>query len=98
MRTVLSQNTNDRNRDVAYGRLRERFPTWEEVRDAPTEAVEEAIKPGGLSPTKAPRIQEILGRLQDHPDLDWLEDAPRDEAMDSWSHCRESGARPRRAS
>ena len=63
VRTVLSQNTNDRNRDVAYNRLRERFPTWEEVRDAPTEEVEEAIKPGGLSVTKAPRIQEILGLL-----------------------------------
>ena len=59
VRTVLSQNTNDRNRDVAYRRLRERFATWEEVRDAPTEEVEAAIKPGGLSATKAPRIQEI---------------------------------------
>ena len=75
---MLSQNTNDRNRDVAYARLRERFPTWEEVRDAPTEEVEAAIKPGGLSATKAPRIQEILGRLGDHPDLDWLAEAPRE--------------------
>ena len=33
--TVLSQSTNDRNRDVAYLRLRERLPTWEQVRDAP---------------------------------------------------------------
>ena len=82
VRTVLSQNTNDRNRDVAYGRLRERFPTWEEVRDAPTEEVEEAIKPGGLSVTKAPRIQEILGQLGDHPDLDWLAEAPRQQAME----------------
>ena len=81
VRGVLSHNTNDRNRDVAYTRLRERFPTWEEVRDAPTEEVEAAIKPGGLSPTKAPRIQEILGQLGDHPDLDWLADAPRDEAL-----------------
>jgi endonuclease III len=82
VRTVLSQNTNDRNRDVAYGRLRERFPTWEQVRDAPTEDVEDAIKPGGLSVTKAPRIQEILGRLGDHPDLDWLAEAPREQALD----------------
>jgi endonuclease-3 len=82
VRTVLSQNTNDRNRDVAYARLRERFPTWEEVRDAPTEEVEAAIKPGGLSATKAPRIQEILGRLGDHPDLDWLAEAPRQQALD----------------
>ena len=81
VRGVLSQNTNDHNRDVAYARLRERFRTWEEVRDAPTEQVEAAIKPGGLSPTKAPRIQEILGELGDPPDLDWLVEAPRDDAL-----------------
>ena len=67
VRGVLSQNTNDHNRDVAYARLRERFPTWEAVRDAPTEEVEAAIKPGGLSPTKAPRIQEILGQPRRPP-------------------------------
>ena len=41
--TVLSQNTNDRNRDVAYGRLRERFSSWAEVRDAPVEEVEKRL-------------------------------------------------------
>jgi endonuclease-3 len=81
VRTILSQNTNDRNRDVAYERLRERFPSWEAVRDAPREEVIEAIRPGGLAETKGPRIQEILGGLEDHPDLDWLEDAPREEAI-----------------
>jgi endonuclease-3 len=81
VRAVLSQNTTDHNRDVAYARLRERFPAWEGVRDAPTEEVEAAIRPGGLSPTKAPRIQEILGRLGDHPDLDWLAEAPRQSAL-----------------
>ncbi len=60
--TVLSQNTNDRNRDVAYERLRDRFEAWDAVRDAPPEEVEEAIRPGGLAATKAPRIQEILAR------------------------------------
>ena len=58
--TVLSQNTNDRNRDVAYGRLRERFGSWEDVRVAPVAEVEEAIRPGGLAPTKAVRIVNIL--------------------------------------
>jgi endonuclease III len=82
VRTVLSQNTNDRNRDVAYNRMRERFPTWEDVRDAPTEELEEALRPGGLAATKAPRIQAILRELDGHPDLDWLADAPRDEALD----------------
>jgi endonuclease-3 len=83
VRTILSQNTSDTNRDVAYARLRERFTTWEEVRDAPTTAVEEAIKPGGLSATKAPRIQEVLRLIgEGEPDLDWLADAPRDEAIE----------------
>jgi endonuclease-3 len=58
--TVLSQSTNDRNRDVAYLRLRARLPTWEAVRDAPVEAVEEAIRPGGISRVKSRRIQSIL--------------------------------------
>jgi len=79
--TVLSQNTNDLNRDVAYGRLRERFGSWEEVRDAPAEEVEEAIRPGGLAPTKALRIQQIL-RALDGDDLAWLETAPVEEGRD----------------
>ncbi len=80
--TVLSQNTNDRNRDVAYGRLRERFPGgWPEVRDAPAEEVEAAIRPGGLSNTKAARIGEILRALGDD-DLAWLETAPLEKARD----------------
>jgi endonuclease-3 len=81
VRTVLSQNTSDPNRDVAYERLRERFPRWEDVRDAPAEDVIEAIRPGGLANTKAPRIQAILRELGDPPDLDWLAEAPRDEAI-----------------
>jgi len=76
--TVLSQNTNDRNRDVAYGRLRERFETWDEVREAPVEEIEDAIRPGGLAPTKAVRIHEILQAFDDG--LDWLEEAPVEEA------------------
>jgi endonuclease III len=79
--TVLSQNTNDRNRDVAYARLRERFASWAEVRDAPVADVEDAIRPGGLAPTKAVRIGEILRALGDD-DLAWIEDAPLEEARD----------------
>jgi endonuclease III len=79
--TVLSQNTNDRNRDVAYARLRARFGTWAQVRDAPTEDVESAIRPGGLAPTKATRIQEILTALGED-DLSWLETASVEEGRD----------------
>ena len=81
--TVLSQSTNDRNRDVAYERLRERFPSWEAVRDAPVEEVEEAIRPGGISRVKSRRIQDILRALPDDLDLEFLRDVPLEEARDA---------------
>jgi endonuclease-3 len=86
---VLTQATNDRNRDVAYLRLRGRFPTWEQVRDAPLAEVEEAIRPGGISKVKSARIQEILRAISAHPrdpehelSLDWLARAPIEEGRD----------------
>jgi endonuclease III len=95
--TVLSQSTNDRNRDVAYLRLRERFPLWEQVRDVPLAEVEEAIRPGGISKVKSARIQAILraisersaqdgagwpGREETELSLDWLPDVPLAQARD----------------
>jgi len=77
--TVLSQNTNDRNRDVAYSRLRERFSSWDEVREAPLDEVEEAIRPGGLAPTKSVRIRQILEAIGDD-DLARLAGEPLDQA------------------
>ena len=78
--TVLSQSTNDRNRDVAYERLRERFPSWEAVLNAPVAKVEEAIRPGGISKVKSERIQAILRAIDGHEphglDLSWLRDVP----------------------
>ncbi len=95
--TVLSQSTNDRNRDVAYERLRERFPSWEAVLNAPVEEVEEAIRPGGISKVKSERIQAILraidgdernrsggragGRDRGAMDLSWLRDVPVPEGQ-----------------
>jgi endonuclease-3 len=85
--TVLSQSTNDRNRDVAFLRLRDRLPAWEAVRDAPVEVVEEAIRPGGISKVKSARIQAILRAIdQDNPaaglDLGWMRDAPVERSRD----------------
>jgi endonuclease III len=63
--TVLSQSTNDRNRDVAYFGLRSRFETWEDVRDAPVDLIEEAIRRGGISKVKSARIKAILQAVSD---------------------------------
>jgi endonuclease-3 len=81
--TVLSQSTNDRNRDVAYLRLRDRFGgSWEAVRDAPNEDVEAAIRPGGISKVKSLRIQAILEAIGDPLSLDHLEDLTVEEAQE----------------
>jgi len=94
--TVLSQSTNDRNRDVAFLRLRTRFPAWEAVRDAPVAEIEEAIRPGGISKVKSVRIQAILRAMSERPgppgrdaeegggelSLDWLPEVELTEARD----------------
>ena len=77
--TVLSQNTSDVNSGRAYTALRQRFPDWEDVAAAPTRLVADAIRPGGLADTKAPRIQAILEeirRRQADLDLSWMRRAP----------------------
>src|SRR3954471_19839410 len=79
--TVLSQSTSDRHRDVAFLRLRERFPSWAAVRAAPRDAVEDAIQPGGLHRQKSVRIQAIL-RALDGDDLAGLEALPVAEARE----------------
>ena len=75
--TILSQNTNDANRDRAYVGLRARFHTWEAVRDAPQAEVIEAIRPAGLANQKGPRIQQVLRAITEQRgslDLAFLKD------------------------
>ena len=57
---ILSQSTNDTNRDHGFARLKERFTDWEAVRFAPLDDLIEAIRPAGLANQKAPRIQNVL--------------------------------------
>jgi endonuclease-3 len=83
--TILSQNTNDTNRDRAFNSLRERFPTWEDVRDAPPEEVIEAIRTAGLANQKGPRIQGVLKEISDQRgeiNLDFLEELSPQETRD----------------
>jgi len=81
--TILSQNTNDVNRDRGFHALRAKFPTWEEVRDADPEEVIESIRPAGLANQKGPRIQEVLRSITGERgslNLDFLADLPLEEA------------------
>lgn len=82
--TILSQNTSDVNTDRAYASLREEFPTWHDVIDADADDIREAIRMGGLSNIKAPRIQAALHSIIDRCgelDLGFLKGMSVEEAM-----------------
>jgi endonuclease-3 len=81
--TILSQNTSDANSGRAFMRLKQRFPTWEAVLDAPADEIESAIAVGGLSRIKTPRIRAALAAVQEKRggfDIEFLRDLPLDEA------------------
>ena len=81
--TILSQNTNDVNRDVAFDALVAKFPSWEAVRDADEEVVVEAIRPAGLANQKGPRIQHVLRQITEmrgELDISFLKDYTPEEA------------------
>lgn len=63
--TILSQNTNDTNRDRAYRNLRSRFPSWESLVQAPVSEVAECLRVGGLARQKAARIQALLRSVKE---------------------------------
>jgi endonuclease-3 len=81
--TILSQNTNDTNRDRAFNALRGKYPAWEAVRDAPVNDVIDAIRPAGLANQKGPRIQQVLREITAERgalDLSFLAEMPLEEA------------------
>ena len=83
--TILSQNTNDVNRDRAFDSLREKFPTWEQVRDADQDEIIEAVRVAGLANQKGPRIQQVLRDITEERgslDLSFLKEMPLEEARD----------------
>jgi len=80
---ILSQSTNDINRDRAFARLKERFPDWEAVRFAELEDLIDAVRPAGLANQKAPRIQnalEVIFEKAGAYSIDFLNDLSLDEA------------------
>jgi endonuclease-3 len=83
--TILSQNTADSNSGRAFVRLLEAFPDWDTVANAPLPELIATIQPGGLAPTKAPRIQAALRDIKTKTgsyDLGFLADLPIEEARD----------------
>jgi endonuclease-3 len=83
--TILSQNTNDVNRDVAFDALVAKFPSWEQVRDADEEGVIDAIRPAGLANQKGPRIQNVLRQITEmrgELDISFLKEMSAEEATE----------------
>lgn len=84
--TILSQNTADINSFRAFTAIRARYMSWDEVLRAPTDELVDVIRPGGLAPTKGPRIQKVLAEVhaatQGSWDLSWLGTWPLEEARD----------------
>jgi endonuclease-3 len=81
--TLLSQNTSDHNSGRAFARLLQRFPDWQSIIEAPLNEVIDAIRPGGLAPTKAPRLQAMLSEVRERTgnfDLSFLKEMPVEEA------------------
>jgi len=85
IKTILSQNTSDRNSDRAFENLKEKFPDWDSVLKASDNEIEEAIKIGGLAKVKSKRIKEILNiiKLKNNGklNLNFLSDYSVEEAL-----------------
>jgi endonuclease-3 len=82
--TILSQNTTSANARAAYAELRQWFRTWKQCRDAPVQAVVNAIRSAGLAQTRGPRIQAVLRRIEDDAgtlSLDHLHALPPQQGM-----------------
>lgn len=85
---LLSHRTKNADSHRAFQQLIARFPTWEAVRDAPVDEVEQTIAPCTWPEQKAPRIQQILRLISERLvhehrqnwSLDFLKDLPVSEA------------------
>ena len=83
--TILSQNTSDHNSRRAFDSLLAKFGNWEAVAEGSVEDIAEAIKLGGLAQVKAPRINQILQKIQSQRgslDLSFLKKMPVAEAKE----------------
>jgi len=94
--TVLSQSTNDKNRDTAYNQLRDRFPTWEDVMNGNVKQIADAIRPGGLANQKSDRIKNILKWIHDEYgslNLDCLCDMEPDLTIEKFTRLKGVGVK-----
>ncbi len=95
---ILSQSTNDTNRDRAFARLKKAYPDWEAVRFADLDELTEVVRPAGLANQKAPRIQNVLQVIYEKVgeySIDFLNDRSLEDAK-AWL-CSLRGVGPKTA-
>ena len=83
VRTVLSQATNDRNRDRAYANLTKKYKIEPEaLADADVKELEEAIRVGGLYRNKARKIKQLSKtvRTEFHGSLGFIFSEPLEKS------------------
>ncbi|MBV9228508.1 MAG: endonuclease III [Chloroflexi bacterium] len=79
---ILSHRTRDEQTAAAYDNLLKRFGSWEAVRDAPTEEVQDTIANVNWPEVKAPRLQALMRKITEERgelNLDFLRDLPVEE-------------------
>jgi endonuclease-3 len=94
--TVLSQNTNDKNSHRAYVALRRRYPTWQDVANAPLRSLAATIRTGGMANQKAARIKGILRTIRSmygNYDLSALRDKSNQEVIEELTRLKGVGAK-----
>ncbi|MBN2000289.1 endonuclease III [candidate division KSB1 bacterium] len=94
IKTILSQNTNDKNRDMAYHRLKERYPDWSLLLDEPTSDIADTIRPAGLANQKSERIQKFLHWIVERTgelNLDFLCEMQPDHAIETFTQLKGIG-------
>jgi endonuclease-3 len=82
--TILSQQNSSASTRGVFAELKRRFPTWEDAVDAPVEAIEEAIRSGGLAKMKAARIKRLLESIRDERgslDLGFVREMDEEDAL-----------------
>ncbi len=97
--TVLSQNTNDTNRDRAFASLKKKYPGWRDVAGARPAGIARAIKAGGLANVKSKRIIKILKQIGEKSADYSLWFLKKMSDQDAWDYLMEfEGVGPKTAS
>lgn len=82
--TILSHRTTQHNEAVAYDHMWKQFGSWEAIRDAPVDALTEAIAPANFPEVKAPYVKGALTQIiaeRGEANIDFLADLPPDEGL-----------------